>query len=141
MNELIDKSQIPSNYGGDGPSLAEAAAGGSSGPSGGRSKMVVLNELLTLTKKKSEMSHDFELVAGQQMTLSIYTRCKTGTSAELFRSDGGSMKTKIDIVGDEEDKPYSRTIGAVVGPGSFTVKLKLMSVPGVFLVLGTTGVN
>jgi len=141
MNELIDKSQIPSNYGGDGPSLAEAAAGGSTGPSGSRSKMVVLNELLTLTKKKSEMSHDFELEAGQQMTLSVYTRCKTGASAELLRSDGGSMMTKIDFVGDEEDEPYSRTIGAVVGPGSFTVKLKLMSEPGVFLVLGTTGAN
>lgn len=87
------------------------------------------------------MSHDFELEAGQQMTLSVYTRCKTGASAELLRSDGGSMMTKIDFVGDEEDEPYSRTIGAVVGPGSFTVKLKLMSEPGVFLVLGTTGAN
>eukprot|EP00584_Thalassiosira_punctigera_P006403 CAMPEP_0172531302 /NCGR_PEP_ID=MMETSP1067-20121228/4765_1 /TAXON_ID=265564 ORGANISM="Thalassiosira punctigera, Strain Tpunct2005C2" /NCGR_SAMPLE_ID=MMETSP1067 /ASSEMBLY_ACC=CAM_ASM_000444 /LENGTH=632 /DNA_ID=CAMNT_0013315667 /DNA_START=193 /DNA_END=2091 /DNA_ORIENTATION=+ len=134
MRELIDESQLPSEYGGGGPSLAESA----SSSSGARSKMVVLNQLMFLTKKKSEMSHDFQLEMGQSMTLAVYTRCKTGATAELSRADNKALTTKIDIVGDNDDEPYSRTVGALVGPGSFTIKLSLMSEPGVFLVLGST---
>lgn len=141
MRELIDPSQIPSNYQGEGPSLAEAASTGVPGsPSRGRgaSKMVVLNQLLSMTKRKPEASHRFELEDGKQMTLVVYTRCRAGAMAELVRADKEATVTKIDIVGGEDDKPYSRTIGALVGPGSFMVKLKLMSDPGVFLLLGMT---
>mmetsp|Transcript_16115 Transcript_16115/g.29206 ORF Transcript_16115/g.29206 Transcript_16115/m.29206 type:complete len:620 (+) Transcript_16115:194-2053(+) len=141
MLELIDESQIPSNYGcGTGPSLAESASGGGS-DSGAKSKMVVLNELLPLTKRQPEKSHNFELEDGKELTLALYTRCKTGATASLFRAGNETPVTEIDITGDKEDEPYSRTIGAIVGPGSFTVKLKGKNEAGVFLVLGTTSAS
>ncbi|KAL7543248.1 hypothetical protein ACHAXR_012547 [Thalassiosira sp. AJA248-18] len=137
MDELIGNSQIPSCYGGMGPSLAEAASGAAgASPAGTRSKMVVLNQLLSLSKKNSEKSYNFELEDAKQLTLTIYTRCKAGATAALFRADTETLVTEIDIVGEKEE-PYSRTLGAIVGPGSFTVKIKAKSEPGSFLVLGT----
>ena len=141
MLELIDESQIPSNYGcGTGKSLAESASGGGS-ESGAKSKMVVLNELLPLTKRQPEKSHNFELEDGKELTLTVYTRCKTGATASLFRAGNETPVTEINFAGEKEDEPYSRTIGAIVGPGSFTVKLKGKNEAGVFLVLGTTSAS
>jgi len=136
MKELIDIPQIPSCYGGTGPSLAEAAAGLGSKP-GVKSKMVVLNKLMSLTKKQAENSHIFELKEFQHLMLALYTRCKAGATATLIHTDSGNTVAEINIVGEEEDKPYSRAIGAVKGPGSFTIKLKANSVvPCMFLLLG-----
>jgi len=141
MEELIDNSQIPTDYGGNGLSLAEAASGGGSvDSSGAPSKMVVLNQLLSLGKgKHSEKSHTFELEDSKPFTLTVYTRCKVGASAALYRgADPEILVTEIDVVGDKDDVPYQRTLGAIQGPGRFTIKLKAKSVPGVFLVLGCT---
>lgn len=140
MEELIDNKQIPSCYGGDGPSLAEAASGssGAGSSSGARSKMVVLNQLLTVAKKNAEKSYTFELEDEKEVTLTVYTRRKTGATVALFQTDTETLVTEIDIVGDEDDVPYSRTVGAIKGPGSFAVKLKAKSEPGAFLLLGTT---
>lgn len=130
MGEMIDSSQIPTEYKGNGTSLAEAAA------SGGES-MVVLNHLMSLTKKQSERSHDFELIDEKQVTLTIYTRCKEGATATVSRAGTSSQVTSI--VGFKENIPYSTTIGMITGPGFFTVKLKANSEVGMFLLLGTTG--
>lgn len=65
-------------------------------------------------------------------------RCKTGTTEALFRGDTNeTLLTEIDVVGNT-DKPYSRTIGVISGPGSLIVKLNAKSGPGAFLVLETT---
>jgi len=138
MNELIDNSQIALDYGGTGKSLAEAAAGGSSDTTGSRYKMVVLNQLLPLTKKRPANGYDFELEDSKQMTLTVYTRCKTGATATVIRNDNASLVSEISITGDKEDMPYSRTICALQGPGSFTLELEAKDQGGVFLLLGTT---
>lgn len=134
MVELIDESQISSDCGGMGPSLAEAAS------SEAGSKMVVLNKLIPLTKKTAEKSVNFELTDEKQVTLAIYTRCKEGAVASLNRNSASNETRviEIDIVGERDDEPYSRTIGGISGPGSFTVRLKGKYKPGIFLLLGTT---
>jgi hypothetical protein len=131
MVDLIDESQISSDCGGMGPSLAEAAS------SEAGSKMVVLNKLITLTKKSPDNSYSFELTDAKQITLTIYTRCKDGAMAGLYRNE--TRVTELDVVGENNvgDVPYSRTIGGIAGPGNFTVRLKGKQ-PGVFLLLGTT---
>jgi hypothetical protein len=135
MVELIDESQISSDCGGTGPTLAEAAS------SEAGSKRVVLNKLMRLTKKSPEYSYNFELLDDKQITLTIYTRCKEGATACLYCSTTtGATETRvteIDIVGEQDDVPYSRTIGGIVGPGNFTVRLKGKSQQGVFLLMGT----
>lgn len=135
MGELIDESQIASDCGGMGPSLAEAAS------SEAGSKLVVLNKLLPLTKKTPENSHSFELTDAKQITLTIYTRCKEGAMAGLYRTTTGpeTRLAEVDVVGEKDDVPYSQTIGEITGPGNFTIRLKGKSQPGVFLLLGTTG--
>ena len=137
MRELIDEKQIPSCYGGGGPSLAEAASGaGSEGPGAEKAKMVVLNQLIALSKKNATKCHAFELEDGKQVTLTVYSRCKAGFYAGVFRSDE-SLVSEIDAQGGEEDEPYSRTLGVIEGPGSFVVKVKSKCDPGSFLVLGS----
>ena len=139
MNELIDNSQIASDYGGAGPSLAEAAAGGSGESiTGSRNKMVVLNQLLPLTKKRPANGYDFEIEDSKQMTLTVYTRCKTGATATVIRNDNASLVSEISITGEKDDTPYSRTIGALQGPGNFTIELEAKQDQGTFLLLGTT---
>jgi len=140
MQELIDKNQIPSDYGGTGPSLATAASGGAfldDSGRGGNNAMVVLNQLLSTTKRQMEKSHDFELDEGKELMLKVYTRCKSGATVVLSRG-GGEKVTEVDVIGDTDDEPYSTTIETIKGPGSFTVKVKARLEPGVFLVLGTT---
>ena len=137
MNELIDNSQIPSDYGGAGPSLAESASGVSSENPGKRNKMVAISHLLSLSKKQTEKEYNFELESGKRMTLNVYTRCKTGCAATLYRGGASVVMTEVDVVGNTDDEPYHRTIGALEGPGCFTVKLKSNSLPGNYLILGT----
>jgi hypothetical protein len=132
---MIDASQIPSDYNGTGSSLAEAAAAGVGEGSSISGCLVVLNQLLNLSKKNPEQSHDFELKDEKQVTLTVYTRCKEGATATLCRAGTGNQVTAI--VGVKDSEPYSITIGTITGPGSFSVKLKANSEAGVFLVLGT----
>ena len=47
------------------------------------------------------------------------------------------LAAEVDIIGQEDNVPFARTIGDISGPGSFTVRLKGKQ-PGVFLLLGTT---
>ena len=131
MVDLIEESQISSDCGGMGPSLAEAAS------SEAGSRMVVLNKLIHLTKKSPDNSYSFELTDAKQITLTIYTRCKDGAMAGLYRNE--TRVTELDVVGEDNDNdvPYSRTIGGIAGPGNFTVRMKGKQ-PGVFLLLGTT---
>ena len=137
MRELIDESQIPSCYGGTGPSLVEAASGSKAGDT--KNKMVVLNQLVPLTKKKPENEFSFDVNDSKPMTLTSYTRCKEGATATLLRiNDTDNVLSKIDVVGDKDDgRPYNRTIGTLIGPGTFQVKLKAKSDPGPFLILGS----
>ena len=141
MRDLIDNSQIPSDYCGTGPSLAQAASGvvsattrSASNPQD-RNKVVVLNKVMHL-KNRQEKSKDFNLEEGQTMTVTIYTRCKNGAKASIIREGSESPMIEKDVVGEEEDEPYSMVLGEVKGPGNFEVRLKSISGPGVFLTLG-----
>ena len=132
MEELIDESQISSDCGGTGPSLAEAAS------SEAGSKIVVLNKLIHLTKRTPDNSYYFELTDAKQITLTIFTRCKEVVNVALCCvSTSIENETLAEVDGHEDDVPFARTIGDVSGPGSFTVRLKGKQ-PGVFLLLGTT---
>lgn len=147
MRELIDNSQIPSDYGGTGPSLAEAASGVSAAGSStnhhasapqsvNSSKVVVLNKVMYL-KNHQEKSKKFEVKENQTMTVTIYTRCKKGAKASIFREGSDCPVLEKDLVGQEEDEPYSVCIGDVKGLGNFEVRLKSVQGPGTFLILGT----
>mmetsp|Transcript_26398 Transcript_26398/g.42921 ORF Transcript_26398/g.42921 Transcript_26398/m.42921 type:complete len:612 (-) Transcript_26398:1278-3113(-) len=143
MQDLIDNSQIPSDYGGAGPSLAQAAAGvsaangsnGASKPQDSSSKVVVLNKVMHL-KKHQEKRKDFELKEGQTMAVTIYTRCTNGATAAIICEGSESPIIEKDVVGKDDDTPYSVVLGEVKGPGKFDVRLKSISGPGVFLILG-----
>ena len=65
MEELIDESQISSDCGGTGPSLAEAAS------SEAGSKKGVLNKLIHLTKRTPDNSYCFKLTDAKQISLTI----------------------------------------------------------------------
>jgi hypothetical protein len=133
LNEMIDKSQIPLEYNGTGSSLAEAAA------SGGES-LVVLNQLMNLTKKQPEIIHDFDLKDDKEVTLTVYTRCKEGAIVTVSRTGTSSSTPSqvTSIVGSKDSEPYSVPIGTIMGPGSYTVKLKANSEQvGVFLLIGS----
>ena len=138
MEELIELSQIPSCFGGSGPSLAESAASSGDGRSSGmKSKVVVLNHLMHLSKKSPEKSFSFEL--DDVSEVSVYTRCNSGAIATLLQADTDNVVKEIDIVGGEnDDEPYSTTFGTVAG-GKFTVVGRGGNEPGVFLVLATSG--
>jgi hypothetical protein len=146
MNELIDQTQIPLDYGGSGPALASSAAGvptdSSDDGSVGSRKVVVLNHLIKLSKKHLHQKYQFTLEKGQHCTLKVYTRCSTRVNVTLCKGDPDRVITDIHVVRDtgEEEEPYSRTIGACSGPGNFTVKLT-GSVPGNFLILGLMNAN
>jgi hypothetical protein len=135
MGEMIDESQIPSEYNGKGSSLAEAAASGVGGDAG---CMVVLNHLMNLSKKNPDQGHDFVLKDEKEVTLKVYTRCKEGAMATLCREGTCAQVTAID--GVNESEPYSRTIGTIRGPGKFSVRIKANSETGAFLLLGTASV-
>lgn len=137
MQELIDNSQIPSDYGGTGPSLVQAASASSTGPSTlpqSSSNVVVLNKTVHV---KQEKRKQFEVKEGETMSLTIYSRCKNGVKAAIFREGSDSPLFEKDVVGKEEDKPYSVGLGDVKGPGNFEVRLKSIEEPGTFLILGT----
>jgi hypothetical protein len=136
MRDLIDDSQIPSDYGGTGPSLAQAASGVSAAKPQDSSKVVVLNKVMHLRGNNQEKSKNFDLKEGQTMTVTMYTRCKNGANAAIIREGSDSPILEKDVVGEEEDKPYSTVLGDVKGPGNFEVRLKSISGPGIFLILG-----
>jgi hypothetical protein len=88
-------------------------------------------------KNHQEKSKKFEVKENQTMTLTIYTRCKNGAKASIFREGSDCPVLEKDVVGKEEDEPYSVCIGDVKGPGNFEVRLKSFEGPGTFLILGT----
>ena len=143
MRDLIDNSQIPSDYDGTGPSLAHAASGvsaaagstGTSRPQDRLHKVVVLNKVMHVPKKQ-EKSKTFDLKDGETMTVTIYTRCKNGANATITREGSDSPILEKDVAGEEEHKPYSVVLGDVKGPGNFVVRLKASGGPGNFLILG-----
>lgn len=157
MNELIDETQIPADYGGTGPSLDQAAAGargegggggGDDSPSAGSrpcSKLVVVNQLMTPSKKHKERTHDVNLDGESGVTFTVHTRSASGATAALFR--GEKLVSQVEVVpgddagdarGDGGCRPYSRTLGAVAGPGAYRVKIKGTGDGGTYLLIGTT---
>lgn len=138
MNELIDNSQIPSDYGGSGPALAKAASGVSKVDSRTRTKVVDFSHLIQLSKKNPENECIFEIEAEKQLTITVYSRCKTGCKATVSRVGDSKKFFELDVVGDVDEEPYHRTIGAVKEPGSYRVKLKSLSTHGNYLVVGTS---
>jgi hypothetical protein len=138
MQDLIDNSQIPSDYGGTGPSLAQAASEVSAGASKPQdsSKVVVLNKVIHLRGSNQEKNKKIDLKEGQTMTVTIYTRSKKGAKAAITREGSDSPILEKDVVGKEEDRPYSTVLGDVKGPGNFEVQLKSISGSGTFLILG-----
>jgi hypothetical protein len=143
MNELIDETQIPSDYGGSGHALAQSASGvGKACCVGEQRKVVVLNHLFQLTKKQKNQSHQFKVDEGQHMTLKLYTRCHAGVKVELLKGDSERALIAIEVVGgsEVEGEPYSRTIGTLAGSGRYTLKIT-GRIPGSFLILGIMNVN
>ena len=136
MNELIDKSQIPSDYGGSGPALAESASGVGSNV-GERRKVVAYNHLFQIVKKQKPQSHQFIVGDDQGLVLKVYSRCNAGAKIELYKGDSKNALITIDVIGDsgKEEEPYSRTIGTFIGPEKYTLKIT-GTAPGSFLVLG-----
>lgn len=135
INELIDESQIPADYGGLGPALADSSGSVGDEPQSGRRKVVVLNHLMTLTKKHMEKTREFTVEEGKCCTLKLYSRCSSGVHVELFKSDSDSAIVNMNVVGGEEEEPYSRTVGTCEGGEVYRLRL-VGKVPGSFLILG-----
>mmetsp|Transcript_41845 Transcript_41845/g.61237 ORF Transcript_41845/g.61237 Transcript_41845/m.61237 type:complete len:447 (+) Transcript_41845:169-1509(+) len=125
LKELVDKDQLPSDYGGTGPNTKVTQM---ENASEGVRKMHT--ELMHL---RAHASHIFDVVAGEEMEITVYTRGTTGAIFSIV--DGASKKgtTYVDNVDvthagptDELSPPSSVLItessGRIAGPGKIKVR-------------------
>lgn len=142
LRDLIDKSEVPSDYGGSGKSIADAVM-----EQGGLNLKVIKRQevfVLYIKRKGGKVTHQFTLDANEKMSIKIYTR---STSSAKFRVYCSDKQNKGISVGDEqvmmEDREGIRVcsqpgadsssqpipccsdeIATVVGPGNFIIEGK-----------------
>lgn len=125
LKELIKLDQLPSDYGGTGPSTDVTLMEDTS-----RGVKRMVTELMHL---RSHASHSFDIFAGEEAEISVFTR---GTSGAFFSLADGSSKKGVSYVEkvnvthvgptDELSPPSSilltESIGRIKGPAKIKVK-------------------
>lgn len=116
LKELIDESELPSDYGGLAMSTSDAILReGRKGPI--PRKQIV--ELMKITKRR-EVEFDFELASDETISLAIYTRSKSRTEFFLLNEQGEAVK-RIDVEQAGEGPYCVQFVEAIRGPGQFSV--------------------
>lgn len=114
LKELIDESELPSDYGGRGMSTSEAIL------REGRTGPVPLRQIVQLLKIRRENKFVFRVEADEEVSLEIYTRSKSRT--EFLLVDEKEQVVKQITVEQVGEGPYcTKFADSVRGPGEFTV--------------------
>lgn len=117
MLERIDKSELLSDYGGDGDSFEEVL---NKQTEGGCAKRQVVKRIAISQWTKDKVH--FELDWNEGARFKAYTRSTSDAEFELFK-DGTNTLLKAEVKGSPNQKPFSVDLFAnVKGPGSFTIK-------------------
>jgi len=97
LRELVDESEIPADYGGNGPSVQKVLLREASKSSTlGNRLQKQESELLHIKRRNGKVHHTFQLAANQSMEVRIYTRsvssakftvsiARTGTEKEVLK--------------------------------------------------------
>jgi hypothetical protein len=116
LQDLVDLSEIPPNYGGTGQSIADALLEQGSDPNVKRQNVQLLH-----IKKKHSASCRVELAAGEAVVIRVYTRSSSEASFTVTRN--GEI-VKANVVA----KPHLQTgapptlLTKVKGPGTVVIE-------------------
>jgi len=114
LKELIDSENIPSDYGGQAPSLDEIVREQYCGE--GRRQVHQL--LSTGRNKKAELN--FTLNAKEHASITVYTRSSTGAHFTIVSGSKSVAQSTVENKGG--NGPYSKEIASKLeGPGTFSV--------------------
>ena len=136
LAELVDSSEIPSDFGGTSPSLDVSIRERCRRPGENREFYSTLVHVKKTEMKKAEML--YVLKAGETARVRIYTRSTTaamvsvtcqgkliGQSKKIFRSN---QNVYTPILGDEKPTPFMTEIDDdIQGPGKLAVEVKGMT--------------
>lgn len=116
LKELIDESELPSDYGGLAMSTSDAIL------REGRKGPVPLRQIVELMRvtKRREGTFEFELQRDELIALEIYTRSKSCTEFSLL-NDQEEVVKEITIEQADEGPFRVRFVQAIRGPGEFSV--------------------
>jgi hypothetical protein len=122
LNDLVDSSEIPPDYGGTGQSIADALLEQGSDPNVKRQNV----QLLHIKKKNHSASCIIELTAGEAVVVHVYTRSASEASFTVKRN--GEV-VKAEVVA----KPY---LAAGAPPTSNCTLLAKVEGPGTIVIEG-----
>jgi len=126
--ELVDKSELLSDYGGDGSSFDELAHEAEN--TSGSARQIA--ELLTPSSKAVPVA---ELSSSEKATVRVYTRSTSGGSITLLKNGDVVEEVKLKSSGEASSEPYcSDIVTGESGPGKLQVKVDTSSSAGYFLV-------
>lgn len=122
LAELADKDQLPSDYGGTGPSTVQTLAEAIEG-----SESKLETKMLYLRGHGSEVC---EVPAGQELMVTVYTRSTAGGSFQLTNADtkatlGSAVSVKHNGTDDTSEKATHMVLNAshkVAGPMKLKIK-------------------
>ena len=121
LNDLVDSSKIPPDYGGTGQSIAAALLEQGSDPNVKRQNI----QLLHIKKKNHSASCSIELAAGEVVVVRVYTRSASEASFSVKRN-GEVVKAELVAQPHFETgaPPTSNCtlLAKVEGPGTIVIK-------------------
>jgi hypothetical protein len=129
LRELIDDSEIPSDYGGSGPSIETSI--GEVGTSGKKNTEQYEVKLLTLKKKGKKQHHTFHVDAGQVLSIRVYTRSASSAQFTLRNKEKPHhFLFESSIAGKKEGDSFlshCTEVGKdIIGPGKFCLEAKAL---------------
>jgi hypothetical protein len=116
--ELIDQSELPSDYGGRALSTSEMIL--REGRTGKVPRYQIV-ELVNIRKRRTS-SFDFTLKHDERVAISVYTRSETCVDFTLF--DANDVQIAEKRVKAKEKLPFSVRFGEARGPGTYTMVAK-----------------
>ena len=130
LRELVDDADLPSDYGGSGPSVAEIILRTSSRlEGGGEGRPLPARRLTKLWNGPTHKPYRVELVGGEALDVRVYTRSVGGARFHVEDGDGGAAsgppvvaRCPEDQTG-EDDPPYHAVVARCVrGPATVQVR-------------------
>ena len=119
--ELVDADQLPSDYGGTGPSTAEVFKREASLDDGMKRRLVHLLHV------RSSGSHEVTLEKGEVAEVRIHTRTLSGAKFEITDANKNVVGVAVNVVhtgqGIDTEPPSNITIAKnLSGPGTFKIR-------------------